>query len=91
MRCLVGGYLYLGAYSADTLKVGGWRSETPAMYLGCPETQINDMAAGDLGSAVFSPGGTIAGCHPCLVSCDAIPTIAMTWSRIKSVLVTDEY
>lgn len=81
----VSGYFYLGAYSADTLSVRPPGNQSSAFLVACPSQDVA-LNVGELGTAVFSAGGQVAGCNPCLVDCAVTPVREETWSRIKSLV-----
>ncbi|MDZ4804023.1 MAG: hypothetical protein SGI90_04050 [Candidatus Eisenbacteria bacterium] len=86
-RAAVSGYFYLGAYSPDTLRLGLRQFDNPPVMINCQTGLEQGLSPGDLGSVVFSAGGTISGCNPCVVPCGVIATTSTTWSRIKGTLL----
>jgi hypothetical protein len=82
----VAGYFYMGAYAPDTLALGVRQLGMSAVMLGCPDTQENKLGPEDLGSIVFSPGGTVPGCNPCVTPCASVPVVPQSWSRIKTLV-----
>ena len=81
----VAGYFYLGAYSADVLRLTFEPTSGTASLRNCQSESVTLNTARDLGSAAFSPGGTEVGCNPCDLACDGIPVVPVTWGSIKSL------
>jgi hypothetical protein len=81
----VSGYFYLGAYSADTLSVRPPANQESAFIVACPARDVA-VPVGDLGVAVFSNGGQVPGCNPCVIDCAVTAVQPGSWSRIKALV-----
>ena len=82
----VAGYFYIGAYSADVLRLAAEPVSGIAALRNCQSEFVALDAGRDLGSAAFSSGGTENGCNPCDIACDGMPVLPSTWGGIKSLL-----
>jgi hypothetical protein len=84
----VGGYFYVGAYTADTLAVTVSPASHQASVSDC--SAVLDVVSGPghvynpphLGFAVFSSGASVPGYNPCGLS---TPVRGTTWTRLKSL------
>lgn len=83
------GYLYVGAYSPDTLRVTVNPGSGLARVGSCA-AELDTIAGGPappaidpLGTAVFSRGGTAPGYNPCGL---VVPVRAATWGSIKTLM-----
>ncbi|HEX7879850.1 MAG TPA: hypothetical protein VF720_10595 [Candidatus Eisenbacteria bacterium] len=78
-RCQVGetavaGYFYVACYgAADTMRVIPRPVDGLAAVAQC-NSNVTNLPVASLGSAVFSPGGSVAGCNPCNGPCSPPPT-----------------
>lgn len=88
----VAGYFYVGAYSADTLRLTVRPVSGFAKVANCNAAET-DLVPADLGYAVFSQTGTVPGCNPCLGPCPgfapggltAVPgcgAITLSWNAV---------
>lgn len=77
------GYFYLGAYSADVLKVIPRPVDAKAKVADCLAQEFV-LSRQDLGFVRFSDGAQDAGCNPCFQDCES-PSVTknLTWSGIK--------
>jgi hypothetical protein len=82
----VAGYFYMAAYSADELRIEGFKGASHAEFVDCVGQAIGVPPA-NLGRASFSAGAASPGCNPFLRNCvSSTPVVAATWSRVKSFL-----
>jgi hypothetical protein len=71
---MVAGYFYVACYgTADTLRIIPRPVDQRAKLARCSSVEI-ELTTADLGSAVFSPGGSDPGCNPCMGPCPSPPT-----------------
>lgn len=80
----VAGYFYLGAYSADRLRLIPRPLDGLAKVANCAgaETEVPEEKLGWLN---FSGSGNAPGCNPCLSGCSGpVPVRLTTWGGIKA-------
>jgi hypothetical protein len=69
------GWFYVSAYSADTLRVDAYHTSAIGGRIEpCNPGSGYNLFDSDFGSVVFSTGGQLAGCNPCVERCPEIAT-----------------
>jgi hypothetical protein len=92
----VAGYFYLAAYSPDVFRVLPRPVDGRAAVATC-EAEVSVVPPSNLGRVAFSSGAVTPGCNPCVDDCTTttpqgnpiqpleVPTVAVTWSSVKSL------